>query len=215
MDDGTKRELNDHLARRGYAVASIDYRLAPEFIWPAQRDDLVAAIAFLRANSTRLGIDPTRLVLLGRSAGGQMAAVAGCTMNDPGIRGVVAIYPPTDFRLTWEVATQPGSPDHRLNLEWFLGGTPETAAAAYDSASAVTLVHPGCPPTLILQGRLDVNVFHRQAELLAERLAAAGVPHALVSLPWAAHAFDLVGFDTPGGQIATYAVEWFVDAVTR
>jgi hypothetical protein len=41
------------------------------------------------------------------------------------------------------------------------------------------------------------------------------VPHALVSLPWAAHAFDFVGFNTPGGQIATYAVERFVAAVTR
>jgi acetyl esterase/lipase len=60
-----------------------------------------------------------------------------------------------------------------------------------------------------------VNVFHPHAERLDERLSAAGVPHALVSLPWAAHGFDLVGFDMPRGQVATYAVERFVDAVTR
>ena len=97
----------------------------------------------------------------------------------------------------------------------FLGGTPRTAGAAYDSASAITLVRPGAPPTLLLQGALDVNVFHRQSEALAEKLAGAGVPHALVSLPWAAHGFDLIGFNTPGGQITTYSVDWFLSAVTR
>jgi len=214
-DEGTRRELNDWMARHGYAVASIDYRLAPESIWPAQRDDLLAAVAFLRGHAQALGIDPARFVLLGRSAGAQMATATVYWKHDPGIRGVIAIYPPTDFRLTWESATHPGNLDHRLNLEWFLGGTPETASAAYDSASAATLVTPGAPPTLILQGELDINVFHRQSALLAEKLAAAGVPQALISLPWAAHGFDLVGFNTPGGQITTYAVDWFLAAVTR
>jgi len=214
-DVGTRRELNDWLARRGYAVASIDYRLAPQFPWPAQRDDLLAAIAFLHAHADGLGIDPARLVLLGRSAGAQMAMAAAYRESVPGIRGVVAIYGPTDFRLTWDDAALPGNIDHRLNLEWFLGGTPQTAPAAYDSASAVTLVTPAAPPTLILHGELDVNVFHRQAELLDRQLGAAGVPHALVSLPWAAHGFDLVGFNTPGGQVTTYAVDWFLAEVTR
>ena len=214
-DDGTKRELNDWLALHGYAVASIDYRLAPEFIWPAQRDDLLAAIAYLRAHALPLGIDPAKFVLLGRSAGGQMATATAYWKHDPGICGVIAIYPPTDFRLTWESATLRGNLDHRVNLEWFLGGTPETASAAYDSASAAGLVDAASPPTLILQGDLDINVFKRQSELLNEKLAGAGVPHALVSLPWAAHAFDLVNFDSPGGQVTTYSVDWFLSAVTR
>ncbi len=135
--------------------------------------------------------------------------------HDPGIRGVIAIYPPTDFHLTWESATHPGNLDHRLNLEMFHGGTPDRASASYDSASGVLLVNAGAPPTLILQGELDINVFKRQGELLDEKLASAGVPHALVLLPWAAHAFDLVNFDSPGGQIETYAVDWFLSTVTR
>jgi len=216
MDDGTKRWLNDHLARRGYAVASIDYRLCPEWVWPAQRDDLLAAIAFVRAQAAALDVDPARIVLLGRSAGAQIALATAYAARDPAVRGVVAIYGPTDFRLTWDVSLEPGNLDHRLNLVAFLGGTPTNAASpAYDSASAVTLATPNAPPTLILQGRLDVNVLHRQAERLDDRLSAAGVPHALVSLPWAAHGFDLVGFNTPGGQLTTYAVDRFVAAVTR
>jgi acetyl esterase/lipase len=215
LDFGTTRWLNDWMARQGYAVASIDYRLCPEHKWPAQRDDLLTAIEFLRDHATELGIDPKQFVLLGRSAGGQMATATAYAYNDPSIRGIIAIYPPTDFYLTWKVATVPGNLDHRLNLEWFLGGTPDTASAAYDSASGALLVHANVPPTLILQGELDINVFHEQGDVLAERLAAAHVPHALVSLPWAAHGFDLVSFNSPGAQIEAYAVDWFLKAVTR
>jgi len=215
LDDGTKRWLNDWMARHGYAVASIDYRLAPQWIWPAQREDLLAAIAFLRAHASKLGIDPARFVLLGRSAGGQMVTATAYWKHDPGIRGIIAIYPPTDFRMTWESATHRGNLDHRLNLEWFLGGTPQTASAAYDSASGALLVNANAPPTLILQGDLDINVFKKQSELLADKLAAAHVPHALVSLPWAAHAFDFVNFNTPSSQIETFAVDWFLSTVTR
>ena len=214
-DDGTTRWLNDWLAQHGYAVASIDYRLCPEFIWPTQRDDLLAAIEYLRAHAAKLEIDPNQFVLLGRSAGGQMAPATAYWKHDPTIRGIVAIYPPTDFYATWESATHPGNLDHRLNLEYFLGGTPDTAHAAYDSASAALFAGADAPPTLIIQGKLDINVFHKQAELLEEKLAASKVPHALVSLPWAAHGFDLIGFNTPGSQIETYAVDWFLQSVTH
>ena len=215
LDEGTKRWLNDWLAGFGYAVGSIDYRLAPEFKWPVQRDDLLAAIKFLRAHAAALGIDADRLVLVGRSAGGQMATAAAYAEVIPGIRGIVDIYGPTDFYRTWEVSTHPRGLDHRYNLELFLGGSPETARAAYQSASGATLVTRRAPPTLILQGELDINVFAEQSELLDRNLAAAGVPHALVSLPWAGHAFDLVHFDTPGAQIARYAVARFLASVTR
>ncbi len=201
LDDGTKRWLNDWLAGLGYAVASINYRLSPQFKWPAQRDDLLAAITFLRQHAATLGIDADRLVLLGRSAGGQMATAAAYAEVIPGVRGIVDIYGPTDFFRTWEVATHPRSLDHRYNLELFLGGGPEAARTAYQSASSAMLVTAHAPPTLILHGGLDINVFVEQAEMLDRKLAAAGVPHALVVLPWAGHAFDLVNFNTPGAQI--------------
>jgi acetyl esterase/lipase len=215
LDDGTTRWLNDWLAGLGYAVASIDYRLSPQFQWPAQRDDLLAAIRFLRAHAADLDIDGGRLVLLGRSAGGQMATAAAYAEVIPGVCGIVDIYGPTDFDLTWEAATRPRSIDHRYNLELFLGGTPETARAAYQSASSATLVTRRAPPTLILHGELDINVFTEQAERLDRKLAEAGVPHALVSLPWAGHAFDLVHFNTPGAQIGRYAIVRFLASVTR
>ena len=214
LDDGTKRWLNDWLAGLGYAVASIDYRLSPQFKWPAQRDDLLAAVGFLREHAAGLGIDADRLVLLGRSAGGQIATAVAYAQVIPGVRGIVNIYGPTDFDLTWDAATRPRSIDHRYNLEEFLGSR-ETARAAYQSASGAMLVTPRAPQTLILWGELDINVFPEQAELLERKLAAAGVPHALVSLPWAGHAFDFVNFNTPGAQIGRYAIVRFLASVTR
>ena len=99
--------------------------------------------------------------------------------------------------------------------EIFLGGSVDTARAAYQSASGAMLVTPRAPPTLILHGGLDINVFVEQAEVLDRKLAAAGVPHALVVLPWAGHAFDFVNFNTPGAQIERYATERFLAGVTR
>src|SRR2546423_2657195 len=169
----------------------------------------------MRAQGAALGRDPGRRVLLGRWGGGQMATAAAYAEVIPGVRGIVDIYGPTDFDRTWEVATHPRSLDHRYNLELFLGGSPETARAAYQSASGATLVTPLAPPTLILHGALDINLFPEQAELLDQNLAAAGVPHALVSLPWAGHGFDLVNFNTPGAQIGRYATARFLASVTR
>ena len=181
LDYGTKRWLNDWLAGLGYAVASIDYRLSPQFKWPAQRDDLLAAIRFLRDHAAALGIDGIGSCCSAGRRAAQMATAAAYAEVIPGVRGIVDIYGPTDFDLTWDVATRPRSLDHRYNLEMFLGGSPETARAAYQSASGAMLVTPRAPPTLILHGGLDINVFPEQAELLGpeprrrRRAARAGV----------------------------------------
>jgi acetyl esterase/lipase len=219
--EGTRREklpvrdLYFWLARHGYAVASIDYRLVPWAIWPAQKQDVLAAVAFLRAKETELGIDGRDIVLLGRSAGGQLAEVVAYGAHDPGIRGVVALYAPADLGESWRSTNPADAFPQREILEGFLGGTPATARAAYDSASGALLVGPGAPPTLLIHGELDTLVPIDQSRIMAEKLAAAGVPHALISLPWATHGFEFVNFDSPGGQITAYAVRWFLEAVTR
>jgi len=209
------RQSYHWLARHGYAVASIDYRLAPQVIWPAQRDDVLAAVAFLREHAPTLGIDPARIVLLGRSAGGQLAEATAYSAHDPGIRGVIALYAPAEMSLSWNSTRLDDTFKQRQILEQFLGGTPTTAGAAYNSASGALLIGRDSPPTLLLHGRLDTIVPDNQSQLLAEKLAAAGVPHAIVLLPWATHGFDYLNFNSPGGQITAYAVAWFLSAVTR
>lgn len=206
--------FNHWLAGRGYAVAAISYRLAPKFIWPAQRDDIAAALVFLKANAISLGIDATRLVLIGRSAGGQLAEATAYTRPDPAVRGVVALYSPADVHFAWEFSRDDDVIKSPELLKQFLGGTPETARANYDSASAIQHVGKNSPPTLLLHGQLDTLVWHRQSERLAKKLGEAGVAHAFVSLPWATHGFEY-NLRGPGGQLATYSIEWFLAAVTK
>ncbi len=206
------------LVRQGYAVATIAYRGLPQSRWPAPREDVLAAIAFLRAHAAEFGIDPDRIVLLGRSAGAQLAAATAYAAHDPGIRGVIAFYGPTDLRSLWNVkgtTFRLQGLTGRQVLETFLGGTPATAPAAYDSASSLMLAGPDSPPTLLIHGRLDSTVPVSQSERLAAKLTAAGRPNAQVTIPWASHAFDTVNFDGPGAQLSTYSIAWFLAAVTR
>jgi acetyl esterase/lipase len=216
-DTGERSELpgfDRWLARRGYAVAAIDYRLAPGSLWPAQRDDILAAVAFLRTNAAALGIDPARLVLFGRSAGGQLAEATAYAAHDPGIRGVIALYGPADMNFAYAFGREDDMLKSLHLLRQFLGGTPATARASYDSASGILQVNSASPPTLLMHGELDPLVWHRQSERLDRKLADAGVPHAFVSLPWATHAFEF-NVNGPGGQLTTYSVEWFLSSVTR
>lgn len=216
-DGGSRTELahvNHWLARLGYAVAAIDYRLAPHSIWPAQRDDMLAALTYLQAHSAQLGLDPTRFVLFGRSAGGNLAEALAYTAHDPAVRGVIALYAPADLQFAWDYAREDDVLKSPQLLRQFLGGPPAAAPAAYASSSGYRHVTPTSPPTLLVHGRLDTLVWHRQSERLAARLADAHVPHVFVSLPWATHAFEF-NLHGPGGQLTTFSVEWFLAAVTR
>jgi acetyl esterase/lipase len=207
-------DFNHWLADRGYAVAAISYRLAPQSIWPAQRDDIVAAVDFLRAHAGALGLDPGRLVLFGRSAGGQLAEATAYGVPRLALRGVVALYGPADLNFAYAFGKEDDVLKSPLLLRQFLGGPPSRAQAAFDSASAIGHATPASPPTLLLHGQLDALVWHRQSERLAQRLGELGVPHLFVSLPWATHAFEF-NVNGPGGQLTTFAVEWFLGAVTK
>jgi len=216
-DSGDRMQLasfNHWLASLGYAVAAISYRLAPAQTWPAPRDDALAAIAYLKANAATLSLDPKRLVLLGRSAGGQIAEVVAYTARDPALRGLVALYSPSDLNFGYANAWEDDALKSPTLMRQYLGGPPATAQAAYDSASALNHVAADAPPTLQLHGRLDGLVWHRHSERLEGRLNELKVKNVFVSLPWATHAFE-VNRHGPGGQLTTYAIEWFLAAVTR
>jgi acetyl esterase/lipase len=216
-DGGDRRQLpglNHWLVKRGYAVAAISYRLAPSHRWPAQRDDALAAIAFLKARGPALGIDPARLVLLGRSAGGQIAQSVAYTARDPAIRGVVAFYAPSDLIFGYVNTHEDDMLRSPTLMRQLLGGPPDRERAAYESASPIFHVTRDAPPTLLLHGVNDSIAWHRHSERLAERLAANGVPHLNLLLPWATHAFDF-NLRGPGGQLTRYALAWYLARVTE
>jgi acetyl esterase/lipase len=204
--------LNLHLASRGHSIAVVEYRTAPEFRFPAALKDVRRAVAYLKENAANFGVDPARFVLLGRSAGAQLALLEAYAGGDESIRGVVSFYGPTDLPYAYAHPTNPRVANIRRLLEDYLGSSPEEEDEAYREASPINFVSSCSPPTLLVHGSRDEMVQLAQSERLAARLKAVSVPHLLVRLPWATHGFDH-NLRGPSGQLSTYAVEGFLAAV--
>jgi len=205
-------DLSRYLAARGYAVASIDYGLTPAARFPGPVEDVRAALSYLRAKSKELGVDPGRVVLLGRSAGSQIA-LAAAAERLPGVRGVIDFYGPNDMRLAWTVPGSPWILDTHSLLRAYMGGPPAELPKLYDEASALGRAGKDFPPTLMIHGGRDELVWPVHELRLSARLSALGVPHYFLDMPWATHGCDYV-FAGPCGQISTYAVERFLARVT-
>jgi acetyl esterase/lipase len=206
--------LNSYLAARGYAVAAINYRLAPMHRFPAARNDLLAAIDYLKRHAQELDIDPRQFVLLGRSAGAQLALLVAYTAGDPAIRGAAGFYGPADLVYGYQHPARKAVIDSVGVIERFLGGGPAGVPEAYASASPIGHAGRNSPPTLLIHGQRDTLVAPIQSDMLANRLAQAGARRMLLRLPWAEHGCD-VNFSGPSGQISTYAIERFLAAVTK
>jgi len=202
------------LAGKGYAVFSIPYRLAPAYTFPAQLDDVREAMAWVHAHCAEFGADSTRIVLMGRSAGGNLALLAGYTLRDIPIRGVIGFYPATDLKEMYNDPPQPDPHNVPLTIAEFLGGTPDQVPEKYARASPVTFVTAGLPPTLILQGSRDKIQKARFPRTLHDALTQRGNVSVLVELPWSHHSFDFVYF-CPGGQLAQCYIEQFLSETTR
>jgi acetyl esterase/lipase len=202
--------LNGYLAARDYVVVSINYRLAPKWKFPAGRDDVLSAIAYLKVYGKEFGLDANRLALLGRSAGGQLALLAAYTASEPAIRGVISAYGPTDLKFGYDRPAARGLLDTRGVLESYLGGPPAKADDAYFAASPINFVTPASPPTLLIHGLHDGHVSPEESARLEAKLTEANVKNLFVRLPWATHACDW-SFSGPCGQITTYAIERFLE----
>jgi len=204
--------LNRYLAARGYAVAAIDYRLAPRWIFPAARDDVHSALDWLRQNAGLLHLDAKQWVLLGRSAGGEIALAAAYDRKDPSVRGVIALYAPSDLTFAYAIPDNPLIMNSRKVIAAYLGGTPDQKPQLYTEASPLNAVDARTPPTLMIHGLRDELVWPVHAERLSARLALARRPFYFLKLPWATHGFD-IHLNGPSGQLSLYAIEYFLAAV--
>jgi acetyl esterase/lipase len=212
------------LAAGGRVVFDVEYRLANSAQrFPAQLMDVGCAIAWVKSHAAQYHVDPDRLALLGRSAGGQLALLAAYTANAPtlqpgscnaqdtSVRAVISFYGPTD--LAWDY-THPGRPDIIDTphvLENYLGGSPTSAAQAYAAASPIEHVGAQSPPTLFLHGGHDQLVLAENVERILPKLAAAGVPFTYVYLPWANHGCDY-NFNGWSSQLAQAEISKFLDS---
>ena len=207
-------ELNDHLATKGYNVASINYRMAPKWQTPAPVEDIKAALAYCRQHADELHIDTNNFVLLGRSAGAQIALLAAYTLHDPAIKGVIDFYGPADMVWGYSVPSNPLIMDSRKVMEQYIGGTYGKVPQKYAACSPLEFVDWQSVTTLIIHGDNDVLVSPDHSRRLDLKLTQNGVKHYWLKLPWATHGFDY-NLNGPGGQLSTYAVETFLKAIAE
>jgi acetyl esterase/lipase len=201
--------LNRYLAARGYAVAAISYRFAPEHIYPAPLEDVLAQVEGLWARADALKIDPAQTVLIGRSSGAHLALLAGYRLGRDRVRGVVGYYPPTDLAWSWNNPSNPWVLDTPKVLTELIGGPLEGHEARYGEASPLQHVAANNPPTLVIHGLGDELVFPEQSRRLEAALRAVSVPSFALLLPWATHGCE-ANLAGPSGQLSTYAIERFL-----
>ncbi|MCX5414634.1 alpha/beta hydrolase [Streptomyces sp. NBC_00059] len=177
------------LVQAGFAVACVDYRLSGEAHFPAQRDDLAAALSWLRVRADELAVDRSRIVLWGESAGAHLAALAALTSAEDGaVRGCVCWYGPSDLGALAEDhggrfdAGDPTTREARL-----LGAAPAADEELARAASPVAHVSADSPAFLLLHGTDDTLVPSRQSVRLADALRAAGAPVELRLIEGAQH----------------------------
>ena len=173
--------------QKGYAVASVNYRLSQHAIFPAQIEDCKAAARWLRANAKRYNLDPNRFGAWGASAGGHLAALLGTTGGikefDKGqnldvssrVQAVCDYFGPTDFTKMSQFPTKmdhdaADSPESKL-----IGGPIQQNHDKCKRANPITYVTKDDPPFLIVHGDKDPLVPHNQSQILFEALKKAGV----------------------------------------
>ena len=176
----------ERMAQAGIAVASADYRLSGEAVWPAPLHDAKAAVRWLRSRAGELGIDPERIAAWGESAGGHLASLLGLTGGDQALEGdvgvtgaasdvvaVVAWYAPSD--LVGFVDDTGGDPADATSREaQLLGGAAAARPGAAAQASPVSHVTSTAPPFLLAHGLADRSVPSVQSVRLHAALVEAG-----------------------------------------
>lgn len=203
-DKADEREINigNHLAAAGYAVFSINYLLnegvpdengkikLTKIAWPQNLHDCKSALRFLRKESGRFGIDPSRIATMGGSAGGSFAMVLGCTPDAAGMNEG-GLYTDRDNRVSCIINFY-GPPDmqnHRSAV--FAASSEEETNENARRASALTWLHQGMPPILVAQGNADRIVPVEDSRRLVQRLQELGADYWYVEIAGAPHTFHL------------------------
>jgi acetyl esterase/lipase len=176
------------LTLRGYAIASVDYRLSGEASFPAQVHDIKAAIRFLRANAESYSIDPKRFVIAGSSAGGHLAALVGVsngvsalegTIGDHGdassdVHSIVSYYGASNLQTILSQSTPHGLSVRVPALQLLLRGQPSDQPELAKLASPVAHVDGNDPPLLLIHGDQDPQMPINQSHELDGTYSRAG-----------------------------------------
>ncbi|WP_166788155.1 alpha/beta hydrolase [Cryobacterium glaciale] len=224
FDSGTKdfggmTALCSELADGGLAAFSVDYRLAPEFAFPAQVNDVTDALAWLRdpAQVAEFGIDPERIGLFGSSAGAIIASSIGTNgtgslTGDDRVAAVVALSPAVDLT---EKGLLLGDPSKMAisSILQYLGCDDFRACPNARDASPLYSVDKTDPPFYIAMSKKElVPLEQGQAMMLA--LKAVGVPVTLDVKPGERHALELLD-EATRASIRQFLIDNLVNSSTR
>lgn len=211
-DPGEFNWANTELASHGYVLCSFGYRLAPKHCWPAQAEDTRRALAWIRDHAAELGIDTNQIVLMGRSAGAQIAAACAFSMPELNVRGCIIVYGTPNMYIAREWSL----PDDLLKsltlVRQYMGGDPHEVPDAYRSASATEFLDTHSLPTLLIHGTLDSLVGIGHSRLFNQRLAHRD-DHHFIEFPWGTHGTDYFP-STPGGQLSIAVIQRFMERFT-
>lgn len=223
--DHQGRPLMNQLARAGFVCVAINYRLSPRGRWPDHLVDCKAALAWVREHIHEYGGDPSRVVVTGGSAGGQLAAMVALTQNDPTYQpgfadadtSVSAAIPMYGAYELVETYTGFRSRIGRRIGAWFgalvVGTTPEQDPGAWIDASPINHIGPEVRdlPFLVVHGTHDNLVPVEQARRFAAKLREVGADVTYVELAGAPHAFDV--FHSTWEHASTTGIEWWLSSV--
>jgi pectinesterase len=174
------------ISKYGLGWFSINYRLAPKFRYPASVEDVEAAVRWVKQHAAEFNVDPTRLALLGESAGGHLVAMAVVrAKDDTRVAAAIPFYAPVDL----EADTQRRG-GLSLSLRDLFGRSYEVDAQATQllrEASPLNYVHSGLPPFLLVHGTADMSVPYNQSVQLQAKLKAAGVSCDLITIDDGVH----------------------------
>jgi acetyl esterase/lipase len=215
------------LLAKGYAIASLDYRLSGDAVFPAAIEDCKAAVRWLRTNAAEYKLNPDHFVAWGESAGAHLAAMIGTTGDTKrfevgenldvtsDVQGVVDYYGPTDF-LQMDAHALPNSQKHNpadSPESKFVGGTITEHPDVVQGANPITYVSQRTPPFLIAHGTDDHIVPFHQSELLAAALEKTGVPVVFYPVEDADHIFR--GITPEGTRALEQATDDFLKSVFK
>ena len=196
--------LQDVATALDCAIVTVEYRLAPETTYAGSIEDNYAGLRWLHENADKLGVDRSRLAVMGESAGGGHAALLAIAARDRGeipLAFQCLVYPMLDDRTgsTRQVPETVGTllwtaESNQFGWRSFLGQEPGADKVASAGVPARLANLAGLPPAFIGVGSIDL--FVEEDIDYARRLIAAGVATELLVVPGAFHGFDLIAADT-------------------
>lgn len=204
----------------GALVVAPNYRLAPEAPFPAGLEDCYAALTWLHAHAAELGVDADRIIVMGDSGGGGLAAALALLARDRGevpLKAQVLVYPMLDIR----TGTTAAPSDDPLTGEFVVNralitfaweqvrgtGALDDSQARYLSPALAPDLE-ALPPALIVTGALDL--FRDEDIAYSQRLLRSGVPTDLQLYAGAVHGFDMLP-----GELATDARTSLLSGIRR